>query len=101
VATAGVPLAATIVVIDSQVVVAAALALGVLVTALCVRALLARRLMNRVYDEAPLRLRALDPRTEGPSGQRGIVALFAAFRLPAWRLRNAPGTERRDRPCHP
>ena len=42
-APAGVPLAYTIVVIDSQVVLAAALALGVLATALCIGALRTRR----------------------------------------------------------
>ncbi len=47
-ATAGAPLASTIVVIDVPLFVAAALALGVLVTALAVGALSARRRRRRV-----------------------------------------------------
>src|SRR5216110_1085431 len=52
-ATATVPLASTIVVIGPPVLVAAGLALGVLATALCVRALRARRARRRMRAESP------------------------------------------------
>src|SRR5438552_14119333 len=52
-ATATVPLGSTIVVIGPPVLVAAGLALGVLATALCVRALRARRARRRMRAESP------------------------------------------------
>src|SRR5207245_10611456 len=52
-ATATVPLASTIVVIGPPVLVAAGLALGVLATALCVRALRALRARRRMRAESP------------------------------------------------
>ena len=51
-ATATVPLASTIVVIGPPVLVAAGLALGVLATALCVRALRGRRARRRMLAES-------------------------------------------------
>ena len=58
-ATASVPLASTIVVIGAPVVVAAGLALGVLATALCARALGGRRARRRMLAESLAR--ALQP----------------------------------------
>ena len=54
-ATASVPLVSTIVVIGPPVVLAAAFALGVLATALCVRALHAPRARRRIRAESPAR----------------------------------------------
>jgi len=60
-APAGVPLAYTIVVIDSQVVLAAALALGVLATALCIGALRTRRARRRIRAASPAPQAAVPP----------------------------------------
>ena len=61
-ATASVPLASTIVVIGPPVVVVAALAFGALATALCIRALRARRACRRMRAESLARaLRAAVP----------------------------------------
>jgi len=56
--------------------------------------------MGQVYDEALRCAYALSTRDLGDLLVGGLVALLAAFGLTAWRLRNAPRTERRDRPCH-
>jgi hypothetical protein len=51
-ATAGAPIASTIVVIDVPVIAAAAIALGVLTTVLCIGALRARRVRRRIRAES-------------------------------------------------
>ena len=57
--------------------------------------------MDQVYDEA---LRCAYALSTGDLGDLlvggGLMALIAAFGLTARRLRSAPRTERRDRPCH-
>jgi hypothetical protein len=55
-ATAGAPIASTIVVLDVPVVMAAALALGLLAAALCVGALRARRRRKRIGAGSPARV---------------------------------------------
>src|SRR2546429_9689431 len=107
-ATATVPLASTIVVIGPPVLVAAGLALGVLATALCVRALRARRARRRMRAESPAshssRSRTMEnlvavaleevSKHYGGGSEPGAVLRGVSLRVSAGGLRLAPGPER-------